>query len=116
MRAARARANAQALGVDRLQVVLAQAPSGLDDLPIPDAVFIGGGVDEEMLTRLWGVVPVGARLVANAVTLEGEALFAQWQARVGGNLLRIELAEAIPLGRKRGWRSAMPVVQWSVVR
>ena len=116
VRAARARANSQALGVDRLQVVLAQAPSGLEDLPSPDAVFIGGGVDEEMLTRLWGLMPKGARLVANAVTLEGEALFAQWQARVGGHLLRIELAEATPLGRKRGWRSAMPVVQWSVVR
>ena len=99
-----------------MQVVLAQAPSGLEDLPSPDAVFIGGGVDEEMLTRLWGLMPKGARLVANAVTLEGEALFAQWQARVGGHLLRIELAEATALGRKRGWRSAMPVVQWSAVR
>ncbi|MCL4676202.1 MAG: cobalamin biosynthesis bifunctional protein CbiET, partial [Pararhodobacter sp.] len=59
-------------------------------------------------------VPAGTRLVAHAVTLESEALLAQWHAARGGSLLRIELAEAQPLGTRRGWKSAYPVVQWSV--
>jgi len=61
------------------------------------------------------LAPSGARLVANAVTLETEALLTQWAAEKGGSLLRLELAEAKPLGRLRGWEPARPIVQWSVV-
>ena len=85
-------------------------------MPLPDAVFIGGGVNQAMLEALWALLPAGTRLVANGVTLEAEALFAHWQAEVGGSLLRIDLAEAGALGGKRGWRAALPVVQWSMVR
>ena len=51
----------------------------------------------------------------NGVTLETEMLLAAWHARKGGSLLRIEMAEAAPLGRMRGWSPARAVVQWSVV-
>lgn len=113
-RATRARANAARLGVDRLSVVDARMPAGFQGQPLPDAVFIGGGLSQDMLQELWSHLPAGTRLVAHAVTLESEALLAQWNAEKGGTLLRIELAEAKPLGRKRGWKSAYPVVQWSV--
>ena len=116
VRADRARANAAALGVDRLLLVQGAAPAALAGLPLPDAVFIGGGVSEAMLAALWALLPPGVRLVANGVTLEAEALFAKWQAEVGGSLLRIDLSDAGALGHKRGWRAALPVVQWSVVR
>ena len=116
VRAGRVVANAAALGVDRLVLVQGTAPEALAGLPLPDAVFIGGGISDAMLTALWAMLPQGVRVVANGVTLEAEALFARWQALVGGSLLRIELAEAGALGRKRGWRAAMPVVQWSVTR
>lgn len=116
-RAARIRANAARLGVaERLTLVEARAPEGLDNLPMPQTVFVGGGASAALLERLWAILPAGTRLVANAVTLESEALFTEWSARAGGQLLRIELAEAALLGSRRGWRSAMPVVQWSVVR
>ncbi|MBN7787015.1 precorrin-6y C5,15-methyltransferase (decarboxylating) subunit CbiE [Ponticoccus gilvus] len=111
-RAARMRANAIALGVDRLQVVEGRAPEALADLPRPDAVFVGGGLSEALLEQL-AAMP-GVRLVVNAVTLESEALLAAWQARLGGTLLRIELAEAGALGTRRGWKASYPVVQWSV--
>ncbi len=116
-RADRAAMNAEAFGLGhRLTLINALAPEGLADLPKPDAVFIGGGASEELLEALFALMPEGTRLVANAVTLETEALLARWSALKGGSLLRIELAEARPLGTKRGWRSAMPVVQWSVTR
>lgn len=115
-RAARARANAAALGVERLEVREGRAPEALAGLAPPDAVFLGGGASEELLTALWEILPQGARLVAHAVTLESEALFAQWRGKVGGSLLRIDLSEAAPLGRKSGWKAAYPVVQWSVTR
>ncbi|MFY0660581.1 MAG: precorrin-6y C5,15-methyltransferase (decarboxylating) subunit CbiE [Shimia sp.] len=113
-RAERITQNAASLGADRLSVVTGAAPSALEGLPAPDAVFIGGGISEEVLRSAWAALPDGARLVANAVTLETEVLLANWQADKGGDLLRIELAQSKPLGRKRGWKSSYPIVQWSV--
>ncbi|TCM16134.1 precorrin-6Y C5,15-methyltransferase (decarboxylating) [Novosphingobium sp. PhB165] len=114
LRAERAKANALALGVDRLQLVLGRAPETLPQGPPPSAVFIGGGLSGPLLETLSARLPAGTRLVANAVTLESEALLAEWHGRRGGDLLRIELADAVPLGSRRGWRSRYPVVQWSV--
>lgn len=114
VRAARARGNAAALGVERLQVVEGDAAALLDGQAAPAAVFIGGGLSEALLERLFARLAGGTRLVANAVTLESEALLARWHAAKGGGLLRIELAEAAPLGTRRGWRSSYPIVQWSV--
>ncbi|WP_109313943.1 precorrin-6y C5,15-methyltransferase (decarboxylating) subunit CbiE [Ruegeria sp. AU67] len=114
-RADRIRRNADTLGQDRLQVVHGTAPTALDGLGFPDAVFIGGGLSTELLNWLHTALPSGTRLVANAVTLESEALLAQWHEKLGGELLRIELAQASALGPRRGWKSAYPVVQWSVI-
>ena len=114
-RAARARTNAQAFGLThRFHLTQAHAPQGLTDLPRPDAIFIGGGASDQLLTALWPLIPNGTRLVANAVTLESESLFTHWAAQRGGTLLRIELSQAEPLGAKTGWHPQRPVVQWSV--
>lgn len=115
VRAERARANALALGVDRLEILIGTAPDALPDGPMPDAVFIGGGLSQGLLESLWARLPAGTRLVVNTVTLESEALLALWHGEKGGTLLRLELAQAAPLGSRRGWRSSYPVVQWSVV-
>ncbi len=114
-RAANIRKNAEAFGLShRLDIRVAPSADALVDLPDPDAVFIGGGASDDLLTALWNCLPNGCRLVANGVTLETEALFARWHDEKGGQLLRIELAEARPLGDMRGWAPARPVVQWSV--
>jgi len=102
--------------VRRIDVLNGKAPEALADLPRPDAVFIGGGVDQAMLSTLWQAIPEGTRLVANAVTIESQTLLTQWQASHGGQLLRIDLAEAAPLGRMQGWAPSRPQVQWSVTR
>ena len=116
-RAARARGNAETFGLThRYHLTQAKAREGLVNLPAPDVVFVGGGASEDLLNILWSVMPAGARLVANAVTLESEALLIGWAGRHGGTLLRIELAEAAPLGTKRGWQPMRPLVQWSVTR
>jgi precorrin-6B C5,15-methyltransferase / cobalt-precorrin-6B C5,C15-methyltransferase len=114
-RAGRAGGNAARLGVDRLEMVVGEAPAVLDGQPLPDAVFVGGGLSDPLLAWLATRLRKGTRLVANAVTLESEALLARWQAERGGSLLRIELSDAEPLGSRRGWRAAYPIVQWSGV-
>jgi precorrin-6Y C5,15-methyltransferase (decarboxylating) len=115
-RAARAAHNAMTLGVERLDVITAKSIDVLDDLPAPDVVFVGGGLTQELLDALWNIMPVGCRFVTNAVTLESEVIVAQAHAAKGGELMRIEIANSKPLGTKRGWSSAYPIVQWSVTR
>lgn len=112
-RAARIKENADSFGLT-LNVVSGAAPKTLEGQNAPDAIFIGGGISEEMLAWIWANIPAGTRLVANGVTLEAEALIAKWHADKGGDLMRIELAQSNPLGRKRGWKSSYPIVQWSV--
>ncbi|MGW9075513.1 precorrin-6y C5,15-methyltransferase (decarboxylating) subunit CbiE [Streptomyces kronopolitis] len=116
-RAARIGRNAGALGVPGLRVVTGSAPEALAGLPVPDAVFIGGGLTAPgLLDACWAALPVGGRLVANTVTLESEALLAERYRRHGGELVRLAVSHAVPVGGFTGWRQAMPVTQWSVVK
>ncbi|MFF2567497.1 precorrin-6y C5,15-methyltransferase (decarboxylating) subunit CbiE [Streptomyces sp. NPDC058084] len=116
-RAARIERNAAALGVPGLRVVTAAAPAGLAALPTPDAIFIGGGLTAPgLLDACWDALPDGGRLVANTVTLESEALLADRYRRHGGELIRLAVAAAVPVGGFTGWRQAMPVTQWSVTK
>lgn len=117
VRAARIGRNAAALGVPALRVITGKAPDALAELPVPDAVFIGGGLTTpDLLETCWAALPGGGRLVANTVTLESEALLADWYRRHGGELVRIAVSRAVPVGGFTGWRQAMPVTQWAVTK
>jgi precorrin-6Y C5,15-methyltransferase (decarboxylating) len=107
--------NAAALGVPKLRVVEGRAPGALAGLPTPDVVFIGGGVTRDgVVDAALGALPAGGRLVANAVTLESEAALAAWYAKLGGELIRLSVQRAAPVGGFTGWRAMMPVTIWSV--
>lgn len=114
-RVARIKTNAARFGLGNLTVIEGNAPAALANIDAPDAIFIGGGLSEALLQSLVEKMPFGTRLVANAVTLESEALLVQWQSERGGDLLRIELSSVAPIGTKRGWKAAYPLVQWSVI-
>jgi precorrin-6Y C5,15-methyltransferase (decarboxylating) len=114
-RAARAAANARRLGVPELEVRTGRAPEALAGLPPPDAVFLGGGLTEtEMVERCYQALRPGGRLVANAVTLEGERALLDARSTYGGELTRIEIGHAEPVGALTAWRARLPIVQWGV--
>ncbi len=114
-RAGRIARNAARLGVPQLRVERGRAPEALAGLPSPEAVFIGGGLTTAGLVEAcWAALPAGGRLVANAVTVESEAVLAAWFARAGGELLRLGVQRAEPVGTFTGWKPAMPVTIWSV--
>ena len=116
-RAERIVRNASRLGVPYLRVVVGHAPDVLPRLPRPDAVFIGGGLTTPLLLEAcWDALPAGGRLVANAATVEGEAVLATWHARVGGELVRVSVERAEPAGADGGWQPETAVTIWSVVR
>nr|WP_225438139.1 precorrin-6y C5,15-methyltransferase (decarboxylating) subunit CbiE [Candidatus Frankia nodulisporulans] len=132
-RAERIRRNAARLGVPHLRVVDGRAPRDLATLPSPDAIFVGGGVSAPgVLEACWTALHADnnedhdrdegggrgrwdrRRLVVNAVTLESETVLAEWYARCGGELVRLAVSRASPVGGFTGWRPAMPVTQWTV--
>ena len=67
-------------------------------------------------TRAAAALPAGGRLVVNAVTLETEAVLLARHAALGGELTRLVVARASPVGGLTGWRPAMPVTQWRWVK
>lgn len=112
-RAARIARNAAAMGVPGLRVVTGAAPEALARLDAPHAIFIGGGgSDPGVLDAAIAALRPGGRLVANGVTLEMEQSLLAQHAALGGNLTRIALSRAEPLGTMTTWRPAMPVTQW----
>ncbi len=116
-RAERIGRNAGRFGVPGLAVVEAQAPDALRGLARPDVIFVGGGgSDPGVMEAAIAALPSGGRLVANAVTTEMEAVLLAQHARLGGSLIRIDIARALPLGTMTGWRPAMPVTQWSWIK
>jgi precorrin-6Y C5,15-methyltransferase (decarboxylating) len=108
--------NAAALGVPALQVVQAAAPAALLGLPEPDAIFIGGGGNQAVFAACWRALRRGGRLVMNAVSLESEARLLGWYAELGGELRRVSLEVAAPLGGVSAWRPARPVTQWRIAK
>ena len=116
-RCARIARNAAALGVPRLQVQQGAAPEALELLPEPVAVFIGGGLTVGgLIETCWSRLAPGGTLVANAVTLAGEAVLADWCARHEGFMARLAVSRARPVGRHLAWRPLMPVTQLTLVK
>ena len=102
--------NRDALGVPGLQLVRGKAPAALHGLEPPDAIFIGGGVTREgVLDLCWASLRPGGRLVANAVTLQSELALAHFRQQHGGELTRVHVAHAQPLGAFDTWRQALPI-------
>lgn len=109
--------NAAALGVPELSVIEGTAPDVLAGLDQPDAVFIGGGLTADgLFDSCWSALRPGGRLVANAVTVEGERMLLGWRDAVGGDLIRIAVSRAEPVGPFTGWRPLMPVTQWAATK
>lgn len=109
--------NAALLGVPELAIITGEAPAVMHDLPMPDAIFLGGGLSTPgVLDAAWQALKPGGRLVANAVTIDGEARLLEWQRAYGGRLVRIAVAETEPLGSHEAWRAQMPVTQLTMVK
>jgi precorrin-6Y C5,15-methyltransferase (decarboxylating) len=116
-RIARIADNAGALGVPGLEIVAGAAPAALLGLAPPDAVFLGGGVRTAgVFEAAWEALKPGGRLVANAITLEGVSALAIWYEKYGGELIRIEISRAGPVGGASVLRPMMPVTQLRLVK
>lgn len=110
--------NATALGVPQLKVVHGEAPDALSHIESrPDTIFLGGGVARPgLLDRCWDFLPAGGRLVANAVSLEAGARLVQFRRAHRGELTRLAVSRAAPVGKLSAFRPLMEVTQYVVMK
>jgi precorrin-6Y C5,15-methyltransferase (decarboxylating) len=109
--------NAIALGTPALKIIAGKAPMVLKDLPAPDAIFIGGGITTPgLFDTCWQALCLGGRLVASAVTVESEQKLLDYQQKLGGELTRIAIQRAEPIGKFLGWKAMSPVTQWVIIK
>ena len=108
--------NALALGVPSLKLVDGRVPAALEGLDAPDAIFIGGGLSVEVFEACWQALRPLGRLVANAVTLESQAMLVALHKAHGGDLVQIAISRVEGLGGLTGWKPLRPVVQWSLIK
>jgi precorrin-6Y C5,15-methyltransferase (decarboxylating) len=109
--------NAIALGTPNLKIITGHAPEALQGLPIPDAIFIGGGATAAGLMDIcWQNLRSRGRIVANVVTLEGEQQLWQWQQEYGGTLTQIAINRAEAIGSFLGWKPMRHVTQWQIIK
>jgi precorrin-6B C5,15-methyltransferase / cobalt-precorrin-6B C5,C15-methyltransferase len=117
VRTGRIARNAAALGVPDLVIVEGVAPAALADLPLPNAVFVGGGATATgVIDAAWAALKPGGRLVANGITIETQAELFRRFSSMGGELRTIQVAHADPIGGFHAMRPAMAVMQWSVTK
>lgn len=116
-RAKRGADNAAKLGVPAMLIINGHAPEALEGLDAPHAIFIGGGATEPgVLEACWSALRPGGRLVVHGVTLETESVLARWFGEHGGELTRLHVEHAAPIGSFTGWKPARAITQWSVVK
>ena len=116
-RAERIGRNALRLGVPGLQIVAQAAPGALQNLRRPDAVFVGGGATTPgVVDACMAALASSGRLVAHGVTLETDRLLGELHSAHGGELTRISVETASPIGSYTGWKPARAVTQWAFTR
>ena len=50
------------------------------------------------------------------MTVESEQTLLQWHSQWGGELTRVAIQRAAPVGKFLGWKAMAPVTQWAVVK
>lgn len=119
-RAQRISRNAANLGVPGLSVVTGRAPEVLRALSgarEPSAIFVGGGATAPgVIEHCLSVLPAGGRLVVHGVTVETERLLGGLHSEHGGELTRLAVEIAAPIGSYTGWTPMRTVTQWAFTR
>ncbi len=109
------RENARQFGLPNLHIAPhAELPLRDDDLDCdrPDAIFMGGGISKDCIEAALRFLKPGGRFVCNAVTIESEVDLLSAYRKHGGELSRISIARAEPLGAVHGFKPAMTITQW----
>ena len=118
-------ANAKLLGVyDDVKIINKNAIDAIGtinaigniDLTAPDAIFIGGGINnnDQMLDICWHKLKISGVFAANSITISSEAKLLQLHKKWGGDISRLQVSHIKSLGKMQAWDSAMAVTLYNV--
>ncbi len=82
------------------------------DSSAPQAIFLGGCLQTPLLEQLRSLLASEGRLVANAVTLAGEATLLAFYEKHGGSLTRIAVERLEPLGSCQAFSPQRRILQY----
>ena len=105
------------LGVPNLEIVSGDALKNIINQPSPDAIFIGGNVkDEKLFLACFKALKIGGRMVANAVTIEGEMALLDRYKNLGGELIKIDISKAKRIGKYQIFENKKSITQWLIIK
>ena len=90
-------------------------PEGLERRPRLYAGFVGGGGTQAVLVASWAALRCGGRWVVHSVTADSDALLLAAHRRHGGELIRVMVETAEPIGRFVGFKPARAVTAWAAI-
>ncbi|SON53061.1 precorrin-6y C5,15-methyltransferase (decarboxylating) subunit CbiE [Vibrio tapetis] len=106
-------ANIQAHSTDNVTLVKQKAPLGLDDLPQPSSVFIGGsrGQMDSILDTVWQRLANKGVLVASAVTVDSVSEIYSWAKRhgVAVQVQLVSISNGVPLAHYTRYQADNPI-------
>ncbi|MEM7206264.1 MAG: precorrin-6y C5,15-methyltransferase (decarboxylating) subunit CbiE [Pseudomonadota bacterium] len=95
-----------------LDLIDGAAPDACENLPDPDAIYIGGtdGALSDVLEICWQRLRSGGRLVAAGVTLETRTALQGHAWPVAAEFTELSISHAAPLGSHTTMRAQLPVL------
>ena len=114
------RDNVKTQGADNVHVIAGRAPEALDNLPQPDAIFVGGskGSLSEIIRYSIRRLSPGGRLVVNAVTMENiqEAYTIMQELKLDPDITQVQISRGVPLARFHRYEALNPIHIFSATK
>ncbi len=110
--------NAYNLGVQNIQTYPNKSLDIIDGLPTPDAVFIGGGLSEELFNKAYSRLAINGRLVVNAVTLQANQCLAKIYMQLNQKAVMCQFTTSTlkPIGKLQVFKPNLPITQLSLIK
>ena len=105
------------LGVPNLKIISGDALENITNQPSPDAIFLGGDIkNEKLFEACFRALKIGGRIVANAVTIEGEMALLARHKNLGGELIKIDISKAKRIGKYQIFANKKSITQWLIIK
>ncbi|QGG46904.1 precorrin-6y C5,15-methyltransferase (decarboxylating), CbiE subunit [Heliorestis convoluta] len=107
------KANCRHFDLSNVTVLETEAPTGLDRLPQPNVIIIGGsgGQLQSLLSTCWQRLQPKGRIVLNAITVETLAEATAWfeKAKIPFQAVQVQVQKMEKAGSYHLWKSQNPV-------
>jgi precorrin-6Y C5,15-methyltransferase (decarboxylating) len=83
-------------------------------LPIPDCIFIGGGLTNINTEELYEQLKFGGRMVINSISIQGQEVINKMHKKYGGDIIRINIERNTKIGNFDSLRPMISVIHYTL--